>query len=81
MSDPSKVEAIFLSALQKATPAERAAYLDDACQGNAELHREVERLLDAQGKAGHFLEQPAVDPFLTRPPAPDQPHGPSRDRR
>jgi hypothetical protein len=51
---------IFLEALQKTTPAERAAYLDQACAGNEELRRNVEMLLKAQAKAGDFLNQPAA---------------------
>jgi hypothetical protein len=33
MSTPSPFEVIFLAALERATPEERAAYLDDACPG------------------------------------------------
>jgi serine/threonine protein kinase/tetratricopeptide (TPR) repeat protein len=56
---------IFLEALQKTTPAERAAYLDQACAGNEELRRNVEMLLKAQAKAGDFLNQPAVAAVAT----------------
>jgi serine/threonine protein kinase len=62
MSDPSSEESIFFAALAKGTPAERAAYLDEACGDNADLRREVERLLAAHPKVGGFLEQPAAPP-------------------
>jgi serine/threonine protein kinase len=39
-------------------PAERAAFLDSACNGDPELRREVEILLAAHAEAGSFLEQP-----------------------
>ena len=40
-----EVEEIFQGALQR-DPAERDAYLHDACRGNKELHREVSSLLE-----------------------------------
>jgi serine/threonine protein kinase len=61
MSTPSIVEDIFLASLEKATPAERAAYLDEVCKGDAEVRRRVERLLQAHPRAGEFLEKPAVE--------------------
>jgi WD40 repeat protein/serine/threonine protein kinase len=66
MSSPSLVEDIFLAAIEKATPEERAAYLNEACRSDAELRRRVERLLAAYPKAGGFLEQP---PAEAPPPA------------
>jgi len=36
---------IFLKALEKASPAERAAFLDGACANDAALRAEVELLL------------------------------------
>src|SRR5262245_18800112 len=57
MSTPkSPVESIFFTALEKATPPERAAYLDEACGADAELRRRVERLLDPHPEVGSFLE-------------------------
>jgi hypothetical protein len=46
MSEPSSAETVFCEALGK-EPAERAAFLDRACAGNAPLRREVQSLLDA----------------------------------
>src|SRR5262245_33453233 len=54
-------ETIFEVALQKQTPAERAAYLDEACGGDADLRRRVAALLDTHEKVGSFLERPAVE--------------------
>jgi len=56
MSTPSLVEDIFLAAVEKATPEERAAYLDKACRGDAELRRRVERLLAARKEYQNSLE-------------------------
>src|SRR5262249_10137510 len=62
MNNLTAVEAIFLGALEKATPEERATYLDQACRGDAELRGHVERLLKAQPKMGSFLGAPASTP-------------------
>src|SRR5712692_7017365 len=59
MSGPSVVEDIFLAALEKGTPEERAAFLNAACKEDSELRRRVERLLEAHPKAGGLLEGPA----------------------
>ena len=51
-------ESIFAVALEKADPAERAAYLDEACAGDPGLRRQVEALLQSHEEAGSFLELP-----------------------
>ena len=51
-------ETIFLPALEKATPAERAAYLDAACGGDPGLRRRVEALLQAHEQSGGLLDPP-----------------------
>ena len=61
MASSSQVESIFFAALEKKTAAERAAYLDQACGGDAALRFQVERLLEAHPQAMDFLAQPAVD--------------------
>src|SRR5262245_61061296 len=53
------IEAIFYAARQK-PPAERPAYLDEACGGDAELRQRVEQYLSAQENIGSFLEEPIV---------------------
>jgi hypothetical protein len=51
----SPVEDIFLSALEKATPQERGAFLSEVCR-DLDVRRQVERLLEAHPKAEGFLE-------------------------
>lgn len=58
MSTPSVVEDIFFSALSKPNGSDRDAFLDHACQGDAEQRGRVERLLRAQPRAGVVLEHP-----------------------
>jgi serine/threonine protein kinase len=58
MNDRSPAEDIFFNALEKAVPAERAAYLDEACAGNESLRRRVEAMLAAHPQVGQFLERP-----------------------
>jgi len=65
VSSVSRVEDIFLAALQKGTPEDRAAYLEEACKDDPELRRRVERLLEAHPRAGSFLENPVVPPGET----------------
>jgi serine/threonine protein kinase/WD40 repeat protein len=59
-ADHEKLKRILAEAAAKATPAERAAYLDASCAGDARLRAEVERLLKAHERAGDFLQEPAV---------------------
>jgi serine/threonine protein kinase len=49
---------IFLEALEKTDPAERAAYLDWTCANNAPLRDHVEQLLGALDNAGSFMAAP-----------------------
>ncbi len=81
MTEQSPAEAIFFAALEKATPEERAAYLDAACGDDKNLRQRVERLLAAHPHIGSFLEQPAQGPVgaaeaPTSPPAVKGPTGP-----
>jgi YD repeat-containing protein len=55
-----KVEQIFNAALER-PQEQRQAWLDGACSGDAELRRQVEQLLSNEGRAGSFLERPAID--------------------
>jgi serine/threonine protein kinase/Leucine-rich repeat (LRR) protein len=61
MTASSSPESIFFAALEKTDPAERAAYLDQACRGDDDLRRRVERLLKAHPQVGSFLDQPVAD--------------------
>jgi tRNA A-37 threonylcarbamoyl transferase component Bud32 len=54
-------ETIFLAALEKATPAERAAYLDAACAGDPGLRARVEALLRSHASPDSFLNRPAIE--------------------
>src|SRR5207237_918518 len=58
---------IFIAALQKEDPAQRQAYLDEACAGQPELRRQVEELLLLHEGAGSFLEKPAGEAPATGP--------------
>jgi len=50
---------IFTEALEHPV-AEREAFLDRACAGDAELRRKVEALLRAYERLGDFLETPPL---------------------
>jgi serine/threonine protein kinase len=56
------IEELFHAALEHRSTAERAAYLDGACRGNADLRARVEALVAAHEKAGDFLDLPDVRP-------------------
>jgi serine/threonine protein kinase len=58
--DGNTVKAIFMVALDRTTPAERMAYLDEACAGDAELRKRVEELLLAHAQPDAFLDMPAT---------------------
>src|SRR5262245_45999083 len=45
--DPARAKSLFLTASDLADPAERAAYLDRECGGDADLRARVEALLQA----------------------------------
>ena len=69
MNPPERKEVqIFNAALELALPAERAAYLDQACAGDEPLRRKVEALLQACDEADDFFKT-VVDPqaIPTRP--------------
>jgi serine/threonine-protein kinase len=59
---------LFIAALERDDAAERDAYLAQACGGDADLRRRVERLLRLHGQAGSFLEQQAAAPGETVDP-------------
>jgi eukaryotic-like serine/threonine-protein kinase len=60
MNSSLPLESIFFDALEKTSVAERTAFLDEACAGDADLRQSVERMLAAQSSVGDFLEQPAI---------------------
>jgi serine/threonine protein kinase len=61
MNKPSPLESIFFAAMAKNSPADRVAYLDEACRADAALRNRVERMLSAQAEAGSFLDTPLQD--------------------
>ena len=60
--------AVLLGALGK-SPAERAAFLEAACGGDAGLRQRIETLLRAQEGLDRFLETPALDGVLPAGPS------------
>ena len=64
-ADPGSDETIFAAALQWETPAQRAAYLEEACAGQPALRARVEALLQASDAAQTFLERPVGGPRPT----------------
>ena len=55
-----RVKAVFDRAAEIESPADREAYLAEACAGHDEVRREVDSLLRAHGDAGSFLESGPV---------------------
>src|SRR5262245_61056329 len=53
-----RIERLYEAALQR-PPDERGRFLDAACEGDATLRADVERLLTADDRAGDFLNAPA----------------------
>ena len=64
-------ETIFAVALEKRDPADRAAYLDEACGGDPGLRQRVEAMLRSHAKLGNFLERPAVEQVAPVPHRPE----------
>jgi serine/threonine protein kinase/tetratricopeptide (TPR) repeat protein len=56
---------IFIEALQQPSPADRRAYLEQACAGDECLLGRVEDLLAAHDKAGSFLHEPSAAAVAT----------------
>jgi WD40 repeat protein/serine/threonine protein kinase len=65
-------ESIFLQALEKSAAAEREAFVDQACAGDAELRRGVQQLLRAHAKAGNFLQE-SLGVLTIDEPVPERP--------
>jgi serine/threonine protein kinase/TolB-like protein/Tfp pilus assembly protein PilF len=54
-----QVEAVFEQALELPLQ-ERAAFVQSCCDGDAELRREVQSLLDSHVRAGGFIDRPSL---------------------
>ena len=63
-------ETLFTAALEKHSPAERSAFLNEACADDPAMRQRVEALLHAQDKVGDFLERPAVAQMAGGAPSP-----------
>lgn len=57
-----KIDAVFREALDCA-PADRAAFVTRACNGDTALQHEIEKLFTSLDAAGSFLEKPAGEGF------------------
>jgi formylglycine-generating enzyme required for sulfatase activity len=55
-------EQVFLAALDRKDPADRAAFLEEACGADVDLRRQVEELLALHVKPGEFLDEPMGAP-------------------
>lgn len=60
-----QIDKLLEQALEQ-EPGRRGVFLDEACQGDAALRQEVESLLSAHGKAGHFIEAGPLDAAVAR---------------
>jgi serine/threonine protein kinase len=60
-------QTLFAEALERTDPEERAAFLDQACRGDAALRLRIERLLAQHEHAGNFLEAPPQVPTTDEP--------------
>jgi non-specific serine/threonine protein kinase/serine/threonine-protein kinase len=56
----ARIKQLFEAALER-EPAERSAFLDEQCAGDADLRHEVDALLSADNENDEFLQEPAVD--------------------
>jgi serine/threonine protein kinase len=67
--------AIFIAALEKDDPVERAAFLDQACADDRLLRQRIERLLKAHEPADSFLEHrpPCLGGTVDEQPLTEQP--------
>src|SRR5262245_39017559 len=65
VTEMSPAETVYFAALAKLDPAERAAYLNEACGTDADLRRRVDRLLAAHPQVGSFLQDDIKEhPFI-----------------
>ena len=69
----ARIEQVYHSAMER-EPAERAAFLDEACAGDDDLRREVAGLLAHDQLEGNFIKAPAIEiaaRALAAEPAPE----------
>jgi eukaryotic-like serine/threonine-protein kinase len=58
-------QSIFIEALEKYDPADRAAFLDEVCGGDTALRQRIERLLRRDQQADSLLDSPTVAHIAT----------------
>ena len=66
---PRDEEAIFLAALERATPQERHAFVEETCAGDQELLQRVKELLASHDDSMGPLDSPPVGVDATSTPA------------
>jgi WD40 repeat protein/serine/threonine protein kinase len=59
-ADAQQVRSVFLAAVEKHTPDQWPAYLDEACAGDEDLRRRVEVLLRGHEQPNSLLDDPAA---------------------
>jgi hypothetical protein len=64
---------IFMAALEQETPAQRSAYLDEACGGDLALRQRLEALLASHEQAGSFLAEPVPQRLADKRATPERP--------
>lgn len=71
MSDNRSVDAVFCAAIEIESSSQRESWLNQACGEDAELRRQVDRLLQAHFRGGSIVDSPAhtIDPTVDQPPA------------
>ncbi len=71
-----QVEGLFLAAVEL-PPSDRAAFLDEHCDGDPELRAEIESLVQSADMAPEFLDRPILDSvkkIAEEPPSTLAPH-------
>jgi serine/threonine protein kinase/TolB-like protein len=71
-----QVEGLFLAAVEL-PPGDRAAFLDEHCEGDPELRAEIESLVQSADMAPEFLDRPILDSvkkIVEEPPSTLAPH-------
>ena len=63
---------IFMAALERESPPERSAYLDEACGGDAALRQRVEALLASHEQETSFLSMPVPERLAEKLATPQQ---------
>src|SRR5262245_33147981 len=61
-------QTLFIEALEREDPAERAAFLDRACAADPALRERIERLLQRHRQTGSFLDSPPSPLLVTEEP-------------